>query len=418
MSLKIISLIDAFSPEFVGGAARVFYETNRILAGQNHEVHTISRYQESPLQMDKESPGTANNKLIHHFYRDIPGSELKKLLHYRRQIRKLFREVSNTVSANLIILHSSSAAFGIKDLLQKTKIPIFYYFIHSPWHMEYQIIAGDSGGSRSLLSRGKTSLLAAVRKHHEASFLRISQGIITLSKSMQEEMLHQHACVDNKNRRIIPGGADFKVYRPVHNIDEKKQLRQKFRLGEDDFIIITSRRLVPRTGVDLLLQAFAGLSEQRTDNSASRLRLIVTGSGISAGSLQHLAAQLKITDQVIFTGHVPESSLAEYYRCSDLYVIPTKYLEGFGLSTVEAMASGLPVAGTAVGGTPEILSRVSSELLINRADVGSIQQKLESLLKRKDLPELAERSLQCARDNYSWNRHVTSLLEFLQQVQS
>ena len=466
INMNILSLIDFFNPECLGGAARVFYETNRVLAQKGHFVEAICRGQgaegmehgrggaehrtsniehstsneenpDNPFSTSDLGPRTTDHgkQVIFHSYPDIEGNQFKKIKYYGRSIKKLFNEYLSENKPDLIILHSSSAAFGLYDELRKTDIPIIYYF-HSPWNREYEIIADKKCCG---IQCPVVSILSAVRKRHERKYLKLASGIITLSKSMQDILLEVHPAAKNVPLLIDPGAANEEVYSPAANEDARKNIRKEFGLNEDAFCIITSRRLVPRTGVDVLIKAFAEVKrkhraesiehgeekerisniEQEIMNSEGKsrsIKLILTGGGISADFLKQLAVELGVGEDVIFTGHVSEEDLAKYYRCSDLFVMPTKFLEGFGLSTVEAMASGLPVIGTDIGGTPEILRKISDELIIPECSVESIFAKIAEFINKDDLEIWREKSVRCFKENFTWERHVDSLLEFAENL--
>jgi len=446
MPLNILSFIDFFDSDRIGGAARVFCEVNRVLVEKGHAVHVICRsealgtrhegiedgsdeYRTSNVDNSSVLTGLGSRisylGIHYHTYPDIEGNQLKKINYYGREIKKLFQESLAENKPDLIIIHSSSAVFGLYDELNKNDIPILYYF-HSPWNREYEIIADKKCCG---IQCPVVSILSAVRKLHEKKYLNLASGIITLSKSMQDIMLEVHPSVKNKKLLIDPGAANCEKFFPASNEDDRKNIKRELGLPEDAFCIITSRRLVPRTGVDVLIKAFAevkkGLVEERdelptsnengprkTEKENKKVKLILTGGGGSADSLKQLAVELGFADDVVFTGHVSEENLAKYYRCSDLFVMPTKFLEGFGLSTVEAMASGLPVLGTDIGGTPEILRKISDDLLINECSVEAISGKIKEFVEKDDLEDWRKKSLHCFNDNFTWEKHVDQLLEF------
>ena len=115
-------------------------------------------------------------------------------------------------------------------------------------------------------------------------------------------------------------------------------------------------------GIDRLLRALPLLG--RDD-----VTLVVAGTGSLAGELPRLAAELGVAERVLFLGRVADDArLADWYRAADLFVLPTSAYEGFGMATAEALASGTPVVGTAVGATPELLAPLDPRLVAASAD--------------------------------------------------
>jgi glycosyltransferase involved in cell wall biosynthesis len=406
MPLKILSLIDFFDPGFMGGAGRVFYELNLALEDKGHHLNVICR------RAPESSEISTENNINFHTYPEIPGGQFKKLGYYKRSIKKLFLQYIKTETPDFIIVHSSSACLGLAEIFKSMNIPIVYYF-HSPWHREYEIIAGKK---RSLFKHLMVSTLSAVRKYHENRYINIASSVITLSQSMQNILLETHKDIKKIPLLINPGAADLKKYFPPENQTKKLEIRRKLNIDEHAFIVITSRRLIARTGVDLLINAFGDVIRAfHNQTTQKNLKLILTGTGASENELKQLAVDLKISEHIIFTGHVEERLLPEYYRAGDLFVMPTKELEGFGLSTVEAMATALPVIGTNIGGTPEILSKISDQLIIQECTSAAIAEKIIHFIKEENLQEWSKKSLKCCREYFTWEKHTDRLLDFLQK---
>jgi glycosyltransferase involved in cell wall biosynthesis len=233
---------------------------------------------------------------------------------------------------------------------------------------------------------------------------------------MLQEMLKHHPNISDIPNKIIPGGANEKIFYPPESKRIKKDIRKKLKLSDDTFYIISSRRLIPRTGVDLLIRAFKKLKSVESPSAeVPHTKLIITGKGESENFLKALAAELNVSNDIIFTGYVSEEELSLYYRASDLYVIPTRFLEGFGLSTVEAMASGLPVIGTEIGGTSEILSEISSDLLIPSPEAGLIAEKIVFMF-RQDMAEWGKKSFDLFKKKFRWTKHTELLMDFFHEL--
>jgi glycosyltransferase involved in cell wall biosynthesis len=99
---------------------------------------------------------------------------------------------------------------------------------------------------------------------------------------------------------------------------------------------------------------------------------------------------------------------------ADLFILPTSDLEGFGLVTVEALASGLPVLATPVGGTREILTKLGSDYLFNDSTPQSIATGILNSLKgwatdRAFGKHISETCRRVAEQHYSWDNHVNKL---------
>ncbi len=123
--------------------------------------------------------------------------------------------------------------------------------------------------------------------------------------------------------------------------------------------------------------------------------------------LKRLAKSLHLRMYVTFTGYIDEEKLPLYYQAADVFVLPTKDLEGFGLVTIEALACGTPVLATPVGANLEILGKFDKNLLFRGVDAQSMAKRiLEFMSSHKANNGLSEKCRQFAVQNYSWDRIV------------
>jgi glycosyltransferase involved in cell wall biosynthesis len=145
--------------------------------------------------------------------------------------------------------------------------------------------------------------------------------------------------------------------------------------------------------------------------------LALGGTGPLKGDLESRASSSPARDHIRFLDVVPEEVLPDWYGASDLFVLPTRSLEGFGMVTLEALASGVPVAGTRVGATAEILEQVDPGLLFEASGAEAMAGHLERLLS--DPPALAERGAKgrkIAEAHYGWPRIAEQTLSVYRQV--
>ncbi len=164
-------------------------------------------------------------------------------------------------------------------------------------------------------------------------------------------------------------------------------------------------------GLDSLIRAMAILRRHLQE-----ALLLIGGAGSLRDDLESLTASLDLNGHVRFLGFVPDEQLPLYYQAADLFVIPTREMEGFGLVTVEALACGTPVLGTPIGGTPEILVPLRSDLIFPGTDPDAIAKLiLEHHHRLQSDPggyqDLRDACRRHALDRYAWPRLIKTLEE-------
>lgn len=191
---------------------------------------------------------------------------------------------------------------------------------------------------------------------------------------------------------VIPGGVDTDFFSP----GRPESLAGDRWVDPDVRVLFCARRLVPPTGVRNLVEALPKLLARVLD-----LRVAIAGTGLLAESIAGLIAAAGIGDRVRPLGRIPDEQLRDWYRRATLAVVPTSHLEGFGLSTAEALACGTPVVGTAAGATPELLERVAPALIAHDASPAALRTVIETALARG--PRLGARGRELAEREWSWN---------------
>lgn len=134
------------------------------------------------------------------------------------------------------------------------------------------------------------------------------------------------------------------------------------------YLLITVCRLTAWKGVDGLIEAIASLPE---------VGLVVVGDGPERENLEAMARRLGVKERVYFAGEVPKEHVPAYLRACDLFVLNSRY-EGLPHVLLEALAAGLPVVATDVGGTPEVVQDGVNGRLV---PVGDVQAFREAIMK-------------------------------------
>jgi glycosyltransferase involved in cell wall biosynthesis len=145
------------------------------------------------------------------------------------------------------------------------------------------------------------------------------------------------------------------------------------------FVIGYVGRFVPEKGVNLLVEAAAGLP--------GLWQLVLAGSGPDRGELERLARELGIGERVFFDGQIPSTQMPAFFQQLDVLVLPSRtqsnWMEQFGRVLVEGMACGIAVVGSNSGEIPSVIG--DAGLIFQENDAADLRQQLHRL---QDQPEL------------------------------
>jgi glycosyltransferase involved in cell wall biosynthesis len=168
-------------------------------------------------------------------------------------------------------------------------------------------------------------------------------------------------------------------------------------------------RLQERKNLVRVLEAY-----QRVCGTRDAHPLVLAGAGETyAAQLADEARHLRIADRVIFTGYVPDALLPALYRSATAFLYLSLY-EGFGMSVLEAMASGVPVVTSNVGGTAEVAS--DAAMMVNPERAADIADAISLLLDDADIRAgFRERGLIRAR-RFTWERAARETVAVYQHV--
>jgi glycosyltransferase involved in cell wall biosynthesis len=169
------------------------------------------------------------------------------------------------------------------------------------------------------------------------------------------------SCVPRQRIEVIRNGVDLPA------VDEHSS-----RHDHSTRILVVSR-LIERKGTDVLLRALARLN----DPSVS---VDIAGDGPDRHRLEHLARIEGVADRVRFHGFTERTALASLYRHADIFVL-TSLAESCSMALLDAMAAGLPVVATAVGGTPELVAHGVNGLLVRPQDADDLAGSLGTLTR-------------------------------------
>jgi phosphatidylinositol alpha-1,6-mannosyltransferase len=208
-------------------------------------------------------------------------------------------------------------------------------------------------------------------------------------------------------------GTDPETFSPARNTG---RLRAAWRVGGAP-VMLTVARLVPHKGQDTGIRVLAALSHEFPE-----LRYILVGEGHYEPQLKALATQLGVSDRVVFAGAITDADLPEAYATSTVYLGPSRLdntinVEGFGISFLEASASGIPVVAGDSGGVRSAVRDGITGVVVPPQDVERMSNAVASFL-RDESRRLAFGSAgrNAVETHYNWDRVARDTREFTLSV--
>jgi UDP-glucose:(heptosyl)LPS alpha-1,3-glucosyltransferase len=171
-------------------------------------------------------------------------------------------------------------------------------------------------------------------------------AVVVNAEMVKRDVMDRHA-VPSDRIHVIRNGVDLERFFPDPRDEQARLLRRSCGFGVEDRVLLFLGSGYGRKGLDRLLDAFPALL-----HACPRARLIVAGRDSAQRRYERLAGRLGLGACVRFLG--PRGDTETCYRASDVYVLPSRY-DAFANTTLEALASGLPVVTSAENGASEIL---------------------------------------------------------------
>lgn len=357
--MKISIFVSWFPPERLGGTEIATFNIAKHLS-KKHEVHVFTRLDEG---LPKES--SVEGFYVHR----IPWRNIKffgGLIFWFNIFRLLKKIKPDIIQAQTV--ESGMDLFILNKLFRK------------PY-----IIWGRGSDAYFLFRNKKDWVLKQALKNVDA--------VISLTDDMKKQIMK----VYDREIFIIPNGIDLDVFEGL----SKENLRKKFGFKKDEKIILYVGRFHPIKGSTYLIDAVKNINDKNK-------KLLLIGRGEERNYLEELVKKFKIENIVTFVGRIPNKEVFEYMVASDVLVLPS-LSEGFPNVILEAMASGLPIVATKVGGLPEIVNIGENGFLVEPKNSEQIAEKISLLFKDEKLRKRISRNNIEEVKKYSWESVVDRL---------
>ncbi|MBI4219365.1 MAG: glycosyltransferase family 4 protein [Chloroflexi bacterium] len=362
--MRILMLSDYLPPHVGGGVEQVVDQLSTQLVRRGHEVRVLSlRTRPAPLTEIRDGVEIERVRAT-----DLTGL-IGLQVAWSWRIYKATWDAVRGFSPDVIHAHNlffrTTESIAIPFMLNGTKLVTTVHL--------GKVVAGGAG-------------LKAITGLHERFvgrwIIRRSDRLIAVSLAVAEHARSLGAKADRID--VIPNGVDLQVFKPP----------ARPREGAPRILFVG--RLVPNKGPEVLVRAAPAVLEKHPD-----AQFVICGDGPMRGSLEREVASRNIAHAFKFLGLIHD--VPELMRGGTVLVRPST-LEGMPLSVLEAMASGLPVVATRVGGTPELVKHGTHGFLFEPGDVSGLAQHLLVLLGNRRLAaEFGAAGRRAVESGWSWS---------------
>ena len=208
--------------------------------------------------------------------------------------------------------------------------------------------------------------------------------------------------IKSKNIEVIPNGIDLRKF---ENLDRQ---RSREKLGiKDEFLIMTVGRLEKVKGIEYLIQAVnIPNSKFQIPNS----KLLIIGDGSERENLENLAKKLNLKERIKFLGEIPNEKIPTHLAAADCFVLPS-VKEGFGIVLLEAMAAGIPIIATKVGGVPDLIEHGKTGILVESRSPQKITEAIYRIYSNPELPKNLTKNARNNLEKYNWQNIAEKVYE-------
>ena len=267
--------------------------------------------------------------------------------------------------------------------------PVIQMF-HTLGHMKNRIAETDADRAPDERIAGEREVL-------------ITADRIIAATQAEYAQLHWLYAADMEKVRVIPPGVDLERFSPI----DKATAKAKVGIEAGHRNILFAGRIEPLKGIDTLLCAMS-LIQEHSPEAVQNVSVAIVGGdpwsddpGQEMARLQELRGSLGVTDIVTFLGAKDQDVLPDYYAAAEMVVMPSHY-ESFGLVALEAMAMGVPVIASEVGGLAFLVKDGVNGFLVPSRDPEALAERIYTLLMDDECRRrLGESALNYAQ-KYAW----------------
>ncbi len=383
------------SPEYwplAGGTgAYVYYLSNELM--KNGYKATIVTGSNQNLERQV-------NQQLKVYFQKIPKVPIVKSFMLAGASYRKLNSIRNT--ANIDITHPQlplTPSFAVPPNFGKTLVCT----VHSTWKGEAEAISGEPYSRLNANEKFLVSFNWFLR-FFEVGMIKRASRVIAVSDFTRRE-LRKYYDIPESRIRVIHNGVDTHKFQPA---TDKRKIKAELGLNPDDIAILSVGRLYARKGLFTLIEAMPPVVK-RFRNA----KFVISGKGQSdeMAKLNAHAEQLGVKDNIVFTGYYPDKKLPKLYQAADVFAFSTFY-EHHPFAVLEALATGLPVVTTTVGGIAETIETGKNGLLVQPFNSKQFSDAILYLLEHPaEAAEMGAKARRTIINEYDWSIVVKQALK-------
>lgn len=386
-----ICLVPTMFPKYKGDYYGSFvFDEAKLLVKKGFEVHVVTQH----------NPHTKYNEIIDgihiHRFKWLEPKQFKALVHFKG------------LKDNLrFITYLISLFFKVIRIIRKHDIEIIHAHSTIPTGFIGVIVGKIMGKPVFITTHGMD-----VNNFIETSFLK--QLMLFSLKScdkiicVSEDLANTIADLGIDSKIVVLRNAvDTNKFKPLKNME----IRQKYGIKKNSILILFVGYLDVFKGIFELIDAFFEVNKENND-----LKVMIIGEGPQESKIKDKVSKLKLDTSIIFTGKISSEDIPQYYQAADIFVLPS-YTEGTPLAVIEAMACGLPIIASNVGGISEIVISNENGFIISPKNIKELSSKLRVLVKNQSLrSKFSNKSLKIINSEFNIDKKVEKLIDLYKNI--
>ena len=282
--------------------------------------------------------------------------------------------------------------------------------VHSTWKGEAEAIRGEPYSRLNANEKFLVSFNWFLR-FFEEGMLKRARKIIAVSHFTKWELINYYQVPENKIR-VIHNGVDVNKFKPA--VDRRK-VKEELGFNPDDLAILSVGRLYARKGLFTLTESMPAVVKHFPN-----AKFIISGKGQSDEMRKLIAHadKLGVKNNIIFTGYYPDRKLPKLYQAADVFAFSTFY-EHHPFAVLEALATGLPVVTTTVGGIPETITSGKNGFLVEPFNPKALSEKILNLLEHpEEATEMGALARKTVLERFDWRIVVKDAMKVYDEALS